>query len=636
MNLKEYNFPLKIVLLSSFLLIISLSSFGQLSQNEKETLKKLVDKAESQLSNNKTKNAAKTYYKAGLFCFEKKSEQEAIKYLNNAAKLYGKAKDIKKVMKIYSNIGLIYSNLDDSDNALKYFKQSLKIRTGFGTQKDLASGLLDMGYIHSYRKDYKEAIINILKALDIANKIQDPKLILTSYNMLAENYQKNGNMQKAAEYMDKFATYRQYYEKTQSKEKVSKERIKSAAEISMKEAENRAKQLELELTKRESKFAEEKLQREIKVQQDSLFIAEAKIAIEKAKSEKAEKNRLLAEAETEIEKNKTRLIITITTGFILLAFAITLGLILNIRRKKKHNRQLQETNEKIEKQKRDITHKNNELKLAFDKIEEQNNDINASINYAVNIQKSMLSGEEALLQLIPESFILFKPRDKVSGDYYWFKNVLINPDKDNQQQKIFVSAIDCTGHGVPGALLSMISYNLLDRIIEQQKIYDPGKILDELHNGIRKTLRQKETANRDGMDMAICSYDPDKNLLEFSGAKNPMIYIKDNKLHRVKGSIKPIGGMLYERNEIIRFSTTTIEIDKPTTVYIFSDGYADQLGEKTGRKLMSKSFRNLLKEIHEKPLPEQRKFLDDFMTKWKGEIEQVDDIIIIGFKLYPK
>ena len=115
-----------------------------------------------------------------------------------------------------------------------------------------------------------------------------------------------------------------------------------------------------------------------------------------------------------------------------------------------------------------------------------------------------------------------------------------------------------------------------------------------------------------------------------------MIYIKDNKLHRVKGSIKPIGGILYDKNEILNFSTTIVEIDSPTTVYIFSDGYADQIGEQTGRKLMTRFFRNLLGDIHNKPLNEQRDILDMFLKKWQGNIEQVDDIVVIGFKLFPQ
>ena len=635
MNIKKQQFLYKIFIIS-ILFFISVSSFGQLSEKDKKTISRFINDANNYISIENIKDAANSYYKAGLFCFEKNLGKKAIPYLKEAANLYGKNKDFKKVMKIYSNIGLIYSNLDEYDKSLLYFQQSLKIRKSIGNETDIASGLLDLAYILSVQQDYKNAILNILKALDIANKNQEPKLVLISYNMLAENYQKAGNMQKAAEYMDKFATYRQHYEKSQSKERVSEERIKSVAEISMKDAENRAKQLELELIRKNKEIAEDTLNRKIKAREDSLAIAEGIIALEKSKYEQAEKDRLLAESKSKAEKAQQRLIYAVGIAIITIILLVAFLLILNIRRRKRHNRQLQETNEEIEKQKRNIELKNNELTDAFNKIEEQNNDINASINYAVNIQSSMLPSQDSLQKLIPESFILFKPRDKVSGDFYWFKDTIVNPGKADQHKKIFVSAIDCTGHGIPGAFLSMLSYNLLDNIIEQKKVFKPGEILDELHNGVRKSLRQNESRNRDGMDMAICSYNPDNNILEFSGAKNPMIYIKDNKLHRVKGSIKPIGGILYDKNEILNFSTTIVEIDSPTTVYIFSDGYADQIGEQTGRKLMTRFFRNLLGDIHNKPLNEQRDILDMFLKKWQGNIEQVDDIVVIGFKLFPQ
>ncbi len=631
---KHYNFY-KLLFIS--ILFFSFSqSFGQLSEKDKKVISKFVKNANDFIGNDNIEEAANSYYKAGLYCFEKNLSEKAIPYLKEAAKLYAEKKDFKKVMKIYSNIGLIYSNLDQYKKSLLYFQQSLKIRKNIGNEKDIASGLLDLAYILSVQQDYKNAVINILKALDIANKIQEPKLVLISYNMLAENYQKAGNMQKAAEYMDKFATYRQHYEKNQTKELVSEERIKSAAEISMKESENRAKQLELELIRKNKEIAEDTLNRKLRAKQDSLIIAEASIALEKSKYEQAEKDRLLAEAKSKEEKAQQRLVYAIGTAIIAMAFLIGFILILNIRRRKRHNKQLRETNEEIERQKRNIELKNNELTDAFHKIEEQNNDINASINYAVNIQKSMLPTQDSLQKLIPESFILFKPRDKVSGDFYWFKDIIANPGKSNQHKKIFVSALDCTGHGIPGAFLSMLSYNLLDNIIEQQKIYKPSEILDELHNGVRRSLRQKESTNRDGMDMALCSYSPEHNLLEFSGAKNPLIYIKDNKLHRVKGSIKPIGGIIYDKNENLKFETTSIEIDSPTTVYIFSDGYADQIGEQTGRKLMTRFFRSLLGDIHNKPLHEQKDILDMFLKKWQGNLEQVDDIVIIGFKLFPQ
>lgn len=453
--------------------------------------------------------------------------------------------------------------------------------------------------------------------------------------MLADNYQKIGNAQKAAEYLDKYASYRQHFEKTKTQEKVSEERIKSIAELSIKDAEARAKQLEYELRRKSSEIYEDSLKKAIafkemtiKAKNDSIALNNARIKEEQAKTE-------LIELQRKQDKAENRLFLIIGLAIITLIILIVIGLIFNIRRKKKHNSMLASTNKKIADQNRNIELKNEELTDAFLKIEEQNKDINSSIDYAVNIQKSMLPAQQNLNEHLKEAFILFKPRDKVSGDFYWFKDILITNENDKTHKKVFLSAIDCTGHGVPGAFLSMIGFNLLDDIVDQKKIYNPGKILDELHNGIRRSLRQKNTRNTDGMDMALCSFDFETNILEYAGAKNPLIYIKDGKLHKIRGNIKPIGGVIYDKGEATRFENHSIEIDSPTTVYIFSDGFADQIGEETGRKLMTKFFRNLLKEIHQKPMAEQREILKLFLKKWQGNMEQIDDIIVIGFKISP-
>ncbi len=364
----------------------------------------------------------------------------------------------------------------------------------------------------------------------------------------------------------------------------------------------------------------------------------AKLNTEKdsLKIAKLETDQILRETQIKQQKAQQRLLYIVFGSIFIIIALVSFALILNNRRRRQHNKILSETNRKIAEQNKNIELKNAELSDAFDKIEEQNKDINSSIQYAMGIQTAILPPQDSVQKFIPESFILFKPRDKVSGDFYWFKDIEYLNNDGKKHKKLFISAIDCTGHGVPGAFLSMMSYNLLDNIVEQKKIFTPGKILDELHSGVRKTLRQKETSNRDGMDMALCSYDPDKNLLEYAGAKNPLIYMKSGKIYRLKGNIKPIGGVIHDKSEESKFSNNRIEITEPTTVYIFSDGFADQIGEETGRKLMTKFFRNLLAEIHHKSMKEQKEILELFLRKWQGNTDQVDDITVIGFKLYPQ
>ena len=622
---------------SLFILLFFYSSntFAQLSEKDEKRLNGFIKAANEFLKNEKTEEAANQYYKAGMLCFERNLNSKAIPYLKEAAKIHGENKDFKKVMKIYSNIGLLYANSNQYDKSLLYFQNSLKIRKNIGSQAQVSSGLLDYAYVLAIQQNYKDAILNLFKALEIATEIQNSKLMLISYRMLAENYQKIGNAHKAAEYLDKYASYRQHFVQTKTEEMVSGERIKSIAELSIKDAEARTKQLEYALSKKTSEIYEASLKDEI---ERNKFIIKAKndsIALQNLETEKLKMENELADARTKEDKAQSRLYFILGSSVIAFIILIVIGLMFNIRRRKRSNLMLASTNRKIADQNKNIELKNEELTDAFHKIAEQNKDITASIDYAVNIQKALLPTQTSLNKYIQDSFILFKPRDKVSGDFYWFKEAIIQNGNETPHKKIFISAIDCTGHGVPGAFLSMMSFNILDDIVEQKNIHTPGEILDELHEGVRRTLKQEETKNRDGMDMALCSYCPSTNTLEFAGAKNPMIYMKDGKMHRVKGNVKPIGGIIYDKSENANFTNKSFEIDSPTTVYIFSDGYADQMGEETGRKLMTKFFRNLLMEIHQKPMQEQRDILNLFLKKWQGNVEQIDDIIVIGFKLYP-
>ncbi|MCD4792194.1 MAG: SpoIIE family protein phosphatase [Bacteroidales bacterium] len=638
MNNYKFHIVPKLLLIIT-LIFFSSYSFSQLSEKDQKKLDEFLESAADYTKNEEIEKAAVSYYKAGIFCIEKNKNKEAIPYMKESAKLYAQIKNYEKVMKIYSNIGLLFANIDDYDKSLLYFQSSLKIRKNLGEEAQIASGLLDLAYVLSVQKKYKDAILNVIKALDISSEIQNSKLMLISYRMLAENYQKIGNEQKAGEYLNKFVSFRQYYKKNVTEEMVSDERVKTIAELSIKDAEARAKQLEYELMMKDKELAEDTLKSKIKAKEDSLAISEARFLMAKSEKDRLETEKKLAKIQQEQDqlqdRAKRRLTFSIFAGIIIVIVLISVGLLLNIRKSKKHNKMLTSTNKKIAEQNKNIELKNEELTDAFQKIDEQNKDINSSIDYAVNIQSSLLPAQENLNKFIKDSFILFKPRDKVSGDFYWFKDAYISNGTGGTHRKVYISAIDCTGHGVPGAFLSMMSYNLLDNIIDEKHVYKPGEILDELHKGVRKTLRQEETANRDGMDMALCSYDPENNILEFAGAKNPLIYMKDGKIYRLKGNIKPIGGIIHQKSEEKYFNNNIIKIDSPTTAYMFSDGFADQVGEETGRKLMTKFFRNLLAEIHEKPMDEQREILDLFLKKWQGNTEQIDDIIVIGFKLYP-
>jgi len=325
-------------------------------------------------------------------------------------------------------------------------------------------------------------------------------------------------------------------------------------------------------------------------------------------------------------------------ALIAILLLIVVGIIYrnSVRRKK--------TNLILEQNNVEILEKSLDLKFALEKNEKQNMQIMQSINYAKNIQKAMVPPKDLLNDFFSDSFIYWKPRDLVSGDFYWFKPIYDNVETDNQRQifadkdsynlaltnKLLIAAVDCTGHGVPGAFMSMIGNSLLDEIT-QRGITTPNIMLKHLKTGINTTLKQHTTKNKDGMDIALCLIDKSKRKLYYSGANNPLILIKNKELSHIKADSISIGGV-YQGDDV-NFTLHEIDLDDTTYCYIFSDGYVDQFGGQLDRKFMISNFRKFLFEIHDLPFDEQANLLDVAMEGWMEAKNQIDDILVIGFKI---
>jgi ligand-binding sensor domain-containing protein/serine phosphatase RsbU (regulator of sigma subunit) len=256
-------------------------------------------------------------------------------------------------------------------------------------------------------------------------------------------------------------------------------------------------------------------------------------------------------------------------------------------------------------------------------VEERNERITDSINYAQRIQDAILPGSDFINSLFDDYFIYFQPKDIVSGDFYWVG------EKDD---KIIVAAVDCTGHGVPGALMSMIGNTLLNEIINEKGIVDSGEILNHLRNDVIRALKQSdaEGSQQDGMDIALCVWDRTKNSLQFSGAHNPLYHFRDGVLTVYKGERQHIG---YVKGEFQPFEKISIEIQKGDTVYIFSDGFVDQRGEIEKRKFYSARFQKLLTSIQHEPMMKQKEILKNTFNEWKGNVDQFDDVLVLGIRL---
>ncbi|MBN4065783.1 SpoIIE family protein phosphatase [Candidatus Amoebophilus asiaticus] len=274
-----------------------------------------------------------------------------------------------------------------------------------------------------------------------------------------------------------------------------------------------------------------------------------------------------------------------------------------------------------------ITDKNTQLA-------QKNKDITDSINYARKIQDAIMLPKEEIYQLIPNIFICYQPKDIVSGDFYWFYEVKNGKDHDS---KFIVAAVDCTGHGVPGAFMSMIGNNLLNKIIIEQKITEPDEILNNLHEGVSFALRQDQadSETKDGMDIVICNVDIKNRNVQYAGAHRPLYIIRNNTREdpftEIKADRVGIGGGTASGKRT--FNNHLIDLDEGDTIYLFSDGYVDQFGGEKNKKFMSRRFKEMLMSIRDKNMRDQQKMVEKEIQEWKGNHEQTDDILVIGIRV---
>jgi len=270
----------------------------------------------------------------------------------------------------------------------------------------------------------------------------------------------------------------------------------------------------------------------------------------------------------------------------------------------------------------EVVKQKEEIEKQNEKISELYTEVTDSIRYAKRLQEAILPPDDLVKKLLPDSFVLYKPKDIVSGDFYWM---------DEKNGKTYFSAVDCTGHGVPGAFMSIVGYNALNNALS--KCDTPAEILDYLNKEISQTLHRNSASGttKDGMDLSLCSFNPKTLELEYAGAFNPLYIIRNNEVEQIKADKFPIGS--YFDGEKQNYTNHTIQLQKGDYVYIFSDGYADQFGGPRGKKYMYKQFRDYLLELVGKKIDTQKNFLNNNIEHWKGALEQVDDILVIGLHI---
>ena len=546
---------------------------------------------------NDKKKEAQVYNELGLFYSTQGKNEEAKKQYDICLKIRTDLNDKKGIASCYTNLGTIFSDEGDNLKALFYYGKSLQIAEEIGYKDEMAIAYNNIGSVYNEEKEYQKALDYFLKSLSIHEALGNIDNIASCNINIADVYR----------LQNKYALADQYLKKgIQLSEQIgSKEYTVEGYKIFYK----------LDSSKGDYKSVFEKYKKFI-LYRDSLNNAditkkttEAQMNYDFEKKEaavKAEQEKKDAIAET--ESRRQRLILWLIT---IVGFGVTIVAFLIFRSLQQNKK----ATAIIEGQKEEVEHKSQLLS-------EKNREISDSINYAKRIQSSILPPLEEIYRALPNSFVLFKSKDIVSGDFYWFAN---------KENKILLAAADCTGHGVPGAFMSMLNSEKLNEVVE--KTVDVSEILQLVNTGLKKALRQSndENSTRDGMDIALCSFNRELTHLDYAAANRPLWIIRNGKteIEEIKATKAAIGGYTDDGQVFIKHR---VDLQKGDTIYIFTDGYADQFGG-TNKKLMTKKFKEILLEIKDKPMPEQRNFLDDFIESWKNGMEQTDDILVIGIKV---
>ena len=292
-------------------------------------------------------------------------------------------------------------------------------------------------------------------------------------------------------------------------------------------------------------------------------------------------------------------------------------------RDKKMQYEKQVLEEKISIRTVEVLQQKFELEKKNELIAEKNKEMTDSLNYAKRIQAAILPKKAAIAETFGESFVLYMPKDIVSGDFYSFSK---------KNGTAILAAADCTGHGVAGAIMSMIGSSLLTQIINEKGITDPADILGHMDAGIIEALKQNENDTHDGMDISLCRFNLAEQSLTYAGANRPLWLVRDKQLEVIKSDKFPLGGMQMEQK--VTFTNHQVPLKKNDIIYLFSDGYADQFGGMLGKKLMTKKFKEVILSICDQSMQEQKTYLEKFIRDWMGgEFEQVDDMMVLGVRI---
>ena len=592
------------------------------------------------------------YWHKALKIQEEIGDKEGAAYsLNNIGAVYEYQGDIEKGLEYYhkslkiqeevghkpgiayclNNIGNIYSRQGEYDKAFDYLNKSLILREEVGDKKGVGNSLISIGYIYQSKANNEKAIEYYTKSLSIQNEINYLYGSAISLYYLGDLYCKNNDLKNALTVSQRSLEIGQELGVPETIKQASK--ILSDVYLKQHKGKEALEMYKLYITMKDS-ISNEEIQK-ASAKQQAKYEYEKQKAIDDAQNEK----QLAIEQKA---KEKQEVLTYATTGGLGLVgiFLIVVFNRLKVTRKQKLV---------IEEQKQEVEQQKAVVEQAHDLLEEKNKEITDSIHYAKRIQAAILPPDKVVKECLKESFVLYKPKDIVAGDFYWLETIKAgNHHLSNSPQGenlVLFAAADCTGHGVPGAMVSVVCNNALNRSVREHGLTDPGEILDKTRQIVIEEFEKSDEEVKDGMDIALCSLkykveseklpntqNPTLNtvaMLKYAGANNPLWIIRKGELTEIKANKQPIGK--FDNPE--PYTTHTITVQKGDTIYIFTDGYIDQFGGKNNKKYKAKAFRELLLSIQDGSMEEQKKLIDKTFETWKGELEQIDDVCIIGVRI---
>lgn len=549
---------------------------------------------------NDQKGIANSLLAIGNIYLAQKNYDKALEYQNRSLKIREAIGDKGGISGNYTNIGNIYFEQKEFKKALYYHEQSIKIKEELGDKKGLSSSFGNIGNIYYELGQYELALKYQQQAAGIRFALGNQSGLAGSYINIGKIYDKLGKTDKAID------SYKKGLEAAQSID--YKDAMKSAYATLAESYEKKG-----DITKAYEAFKNYSYLKDTLLDEaTSKQMTEISTRFETEKKEqeialltKDKEINALAMAKKEETLKKQRIVVYFTIGGLIVILLLSYTLYNRYQIKKKANVKLED---------------------AYSQIEEKNKDITDSIKYAKRIQEAIFPAYETLKEHFPDSFVLYRPKAIVSGDFFWLQE-----EKDS----CLLAVADCTGHGVPGALMSIVCYNLINQAVSERRLKQPSHILSYLDQGVRNTFRRPgEHHLRDGMDIAFCRLDKEKGELEFSGANNPAWIVRSTGNSRevveLKGNKQPIG-LFKDVSE--NFVSKALNVSKGDTVYLFTDGYADQFGGPEGKKFKYKRLKELLLSISHLSMTEQLKVIEQRLEEWKAGYEQVDDILLLGIRI---